>query len=367
MKKILIINPFGIGDVLFTTPAIEAVKKKFPESFINYLCCEKSAPILKNNPQINKLFFYTRGDLKKIRKKSYWQYIKVFFKACREISSEKFDLAIDLSMVNQYSFLLWLLGVRQRWGFDYKGRGLFLTRKVKFDGFTSKHVVDYYKDLLLHFNIEEFEGKLRFYTSKDDENFAREFLKENDVEKNDILIGIAPFGGASWGPDAANKQWPAENFVSLIKEIISQYRAKVFLFGRSEDENSLDDFNEVILKEAGVINAVGKTNLGQLAALISECKLFIANDSGPLHIACAREVPTISIFGPVDEKVYGPVGDKNKNFIVTAEIECRPCYKNFNKPVCQNMNCLMQIKTDAVLRIVDKLIKKLEIKEKNKT
>lgn len=365
MKKILIINPFGIGDVLFTTPVIEAVKKKFPNSFIGYLCNEKSAPILENNPHVDKMFFYTRGDLKRIRQKSQLKYLKAFFNACRQITREKFDLAIDLSMVNQYSLLLWLMGVKQRWGFDYKGRGLFLTDKIKFDGFINKHVVDYYEDLLLHFKIDAFEKKLKFYTSLNDEKFVEKLLKQNKITSDDILIGIAPFGGASWGPDAANKQWPAENFLALIDELLKNFKVKVILFGRSEDRTNLADFERVISKER-VVDAVGKTTLGQLAVLIAKCKVFISNDSGPLHIACAQEVPTISIFGPVDETVYGPVGGKNENLIIVSEVKCRPCYKDFKKPVCQRMDCLKTINVDMVVKNIEKLIIKVKSKEINR-
>ncbi len=68
MKRILVVNPFGIGDVLFTTPIIWALKKKYPDSFIAYLCNSQAAPLLQHNPAINELLFYSRGDFKKIKK-----------------------------------------------------------------------------------------------------------------------------------------------------------------------------------------------------------------------------------------------------------------------------------------------------------
>ncbi len=361
MKKILIINPFGVGDVLFTTPVISALKKKFPDSFIGYLCQKQTAAILENHPLVDKLFIYTRGDLKQIKKKSYWAYIKMLLKGINKIQSERFDLAIDLSMVSQYSFLLWLLGVKQRFGFDYKRRGIFLTNKLRVNGFGGKHVIEYYFDLLKLLKVREMSKKLKFYTALKDRQYVDNFLAKNNVRKFDILIGIAPFGGASWGKDARSKQWPDERFAGIMRGLLRDYACKIVIFGTNKNVDDCAIFKDV-LKSENVVNAIGKTSLGQLAAMIGKCSLFISNDSGPMHIACAKEVDTISIFGPVDENVYGPVGQSARHEIIKANIECRPCYKNFKKPDCSNIACLDEISEDMVLDVIRKIMKTKEKK-----
>ncbi len=365
MKKILIINPFGVGDVLFTTPVIKAIKKKFPDSFIGYLCQRQTAPILENHPLVDKLFLYTRGDLKQARKKSYLEYVKMLFLGINKIRDEKFDLAVDLSMVSQYSLLLWLLGVKQRFGFDYKKRGLFLTHKLPINGLGQKHVIEYYHDLLRLLEINEFDSELKFYTALADRQFADNFLIKNAVNGQDILIGIAPFGGGSWGEDAGSKQWPDERFVRLITDLLNAYECKIIIFGTKKNADDCAIFKKA-LSNKDVLNAIGRTTLGQLAALIGKCSLFISNDSGPMHIACAKEVDTISIFGPVDESVYGPVGKTARHEIVKANIKCRPCYKNFKKPDCKNMDCLKAISEEMVLDAVEKVLKAKKIKRSNR-
>ena len=365
MKKILIINPFGIGDVLFSTPVIKALKNKFPDSFIGYLCQKQTAPILENHPLVDRLFLYTRGDLKQARKKSYPGYVKMLLLGINEIKNEKFDLAIDLSMVSQYSFLLWLLGVKQRFGFDYKGRGLFLTNKLLIDGLRQKHVIEYYYDLLKLLEVKEFKRELKFYTALADRQFADNFLIKNKVTENDILIGIAPFGGGSWGEDAGCKQWPDERFLCLIKDLLSAYKCKIIIFGAKKNKDDCAVFKEVFFNK-NVVNAIGRTTLGQLAALIGKCSLFISNDSGPMHIACAKDVDTVSIFGPVDESVYGPVGKTARHEIVKANIECRPCYKNFKKPNCKNMDCLEAIREEMVLDAIEKVFMAKKIKRSSR-
>lgn len=365
MKKILIINPFGVGDVLFTTPVINAIKKKFPDSFIGYLCQKQTGVILENHPFVDKLFFYTRGDLKQVRKKSYFKYLKILLSGINKIRNENFDLAVDLSMVSQYSFLLWFIGVKYRIGFDYKRRGFFLNHKLKITGLREKHVIEYYSDLLKLLNIKEINKKLKFYTALKDRQYVDNFLLKNKVNNKDVLIGIAPFGGGSWGKDARSKQWADEKFSVLMSTLLSNYDCKIIIFGVQRNVDDCAIFKDVFSNKK-VVNAVGKTKLGQLAAMIGKCSLFISNDSGPMHIACAKDVATISIFGPVDESVYGPVGQGVVHKIIKADIECRPCYKNFKKPECNNIACLDEISVDMVLDEVKKILKLKKIKRSKK-
>ncbi|MBU1045129.1 MAG: lipopolysaccharide heptosyltransferase II [Candidatus Omnitrophica bacterium] len=355
--RIIIINPFGIGDVLFTTPVISALRKKFPDSFIAYLCNRANAPILENNPGIDKLFFFSRGDFKKIRRESLFKYLKAFIQALLTIRKQKFDLAIDLSMVMQYSFVLWLLGVRKRYGFDYKKRGRFLTNKIPVQAFENKHVVDYYFDLLSLLEIKDFKRDLSFFLSADDQQWADNFLKKHKIDNSNLLIGLAPFGGLSWGVDAENKQWPIASYAFVAEQTIKKHKATIVLFGTKKDLPKTKIFNK-ISNNNYLINCVGQTSMGQLAALIDKCKLFISNDSGPLHIACALNVKTVSIYGPVDENVYGPVGDSELHNIVCADIDCRPCYQNFKKPECATMDCLQSLDKQKVLMEVEKQLLK---------
>lgn len=359
--KILIINPFGLGDVLFSTPVITALKKKFPHSYIAFICNSSAAPILKNNSDIDQLLFYSRGDFKKIRRESFGKYLKALIQAVLKIRKIKFDFVIDLSMVMQYSLVLWFLGVPKRYGFDYKKRGRFLTDKISVQSFSGKHVVDYYADLLKIIGINDFDRNLKFCLSLDDEQWADNYLKQHRINPDDLVVGLAPFGGLSWGKDAEHKQWPINSYFFVAKQIIEKCKAKVILLGTKNDLEKTDIFNQ-LSKNSALINAVGQTSLSQLAALLNKCKLFIGNDSGPLHIACALAIKTVSVYGPVDENVYGPVGDSQLHQTVCENIACRPCYLNFKKPVCQTMNCLQMLDKQKVLDAVEKSIAQLSSK-----
>ena len=358
MKKILVVNPFGIGDVLFTTPVVRVLKQKFPGSYIAFLCNRRSGSVLVNNPGIDELFFFTRGDLKEERKISYFRYLRKLVFAVWKLWSKRFDLVVDLSLVNQYSVIFWLVGIKERWGIDYKGRGRFLTKKISIPGFSGKHVIDYYRELMEYAGILGFENKTELFLSAADRSWADNFLRENNINRSKIKIfGIAPFGGESWGVDAKLKQWPSERFTETARRILKNYPAKIIFFGTKNDFAEAELMKND-LSSPDVLNVSGKTSLGQLAAMISECDLFISNDCGPMHMACALGVKTVSLFGPVDDKVYGPIGGKLRHQVAAGNIACRPCYADFRKPLCGDPRCMREVMVDQVYKLIEGLNEK---------
>ncbi|GAG34740.1 unnamed protein product, partial [marine sediment metagenome] len=124
--RILIVNPFGIGDVLFSTPMISNLKIAHPESYIGYICNIRAKEALYNNPQINEIFVFEKDEYRNLWRQSKFKCIKKFITFYIKIKKKNFDLAIDLSLGHQYSLFLWLIGVRKRIGYNYRNRGRFL-------------------------------------------------------------------------------------------------------------------------------------------------------------------------------------------------------------------------------------------------
>lgn len=347
-QRILVVNPFGVGDVLFTTPVLRSLKAAYPGCRIAYLCNEQVAALLRHNPCVDELLFFSRGDFKKLRKQSAFRHAGRLLQAIATLRQRRFDLAVDLSLVSHYSFGLRLLGVPVRWGFDYRGRGRSLTHKVSLDGFRSRHVTDYYADLLRAMGITPGEPCTELFLSPEDAPWAERFLSEQKIRADKPLIGIAAFGGASWGPQAHRKQWPAERFAAAARTLGKETGATLLLFGVENERAACEQLSAVIAATP-VVNAAGKTTLGQLAGLIQRCDLVLANDGGPAHIAAALGVKCVSIFGPVDEKVYGPAAGSRGQRAMSAAISCRPCYQQFRAPDCPALRCLEAVSVAEVL------------------
>lgn len=358
MNRYLFINPFGIGDVLFTTPVVRAIKNRYPRSFMGYWCNERVEGILKNNRTIDKTFALSRGDLKRICELSKFEALKRFFGLLRSIRKEKFEVALDFSLDHRYALLAKLLGIKKRIGFNYKKRGFFLTDKIDIEGYSKKHVVEYYLDLLKFLDIEPASYKLELAVEAAVKTKVSNLLAACGVAKEDLVAVIAPAGGVSWGSSAAIKHWPARKFARLSERLNKELRLKVLLVGDAAERG----ITEVVAMSAAaeVIDWAGKTTLEELAAVIERSDIFIANDGGPLHMAAALGKKTVSFFGPVDPKVYGPYPpDPARHIVLRRELECSPCYQNFRFSGClKDKECLNAIEVEEAFGAVKKLLEK---------
>lgn len=354
-KKILLINPFGIGDVLFTTPIIHTLKDTFPQIKIGYLCNRRTAPILENNPYIDSIFVYERDEFETIKKKSFFAWFKQIIAFLNQIKNEHFDLGFDFSLNTQYGFFSWYAGIKERIGYDFKKRGRFLTKKIKLSGYSHKHIVEYYAGLLKFLGLELKYKNLELYLKEEDKIRIEEVLAKASIGNSDLLVGIIPGAGASWGKDSHLKHWPPENFSKLADKIIENYQAKIIIMG--------DFFEQEMAKKViknmyyGAIDLSGKTSIGEFAALLSKMKLIITNDGGPLHMSVALGIKSISIFGPVNEMVYGPYPSSQNHIVIKKDIPCRPCYKKFRMPEClRNRECINYISVEEVFNEVKSLL-----------
>jgi ADP-heptose:LPS heptosyltransferase len=180
-------------------------------------------------------------------------------------------------------------------------------------------------------------------------------LQRAGVRFDARIVGIAGGAGASWGKEAAMKHWPAVKFAQLADAITDTFGAQVVLLGDASEK----PIAEVITKMARstVIDLCGKTSLSEFAGIVSFLDLLITNDGGPLHMAVALGVKAVSIFGPVDERVYGPYPESADHRVVTSAIDCRPCYRNFRMPLCpRERECVKSIGVNEVFSVVKEVI-----------
>jgi len=351
-RKILLINIFGIGDVLFTTPLISNIKENLPECFIGYVCNKRTAPILASNPKINKVFVFEKDEYRGLLRKSKIDFFKKICSTIKEIRSENFDTLIDVSLNSQVNFFTRFTGIPERIGFNYKNRSPFLTKKVELKSYESKHVVDYYLELLQGLGFSIKNHNLEIFPSAEDSREISDLLAKNGIKSNDKLIAVIPGGGASWGKDAVHKRWSAEKYAQLSDKIIENSGGKVILLG---DQNEKDLCRNIASSmNQKPLDLSGELSILKLAAILKKCRFAIVNDGGPLHIAVAAGVKTVSIFGPVDENVYGPYPSMG-HFVVIKDIACRPCYRRFRLAQCEHHKCL-DISVLDVFKKTEKLL-----------
>lgn len=355
--RILLINPFGIGDCLFTTPVVAAMKSAYPDSYIGYWSNQRVGEILKANPKINIVFPLSRGDIKRFYGNSLIAQVKQIFSLYGKIKRERFDISLDFSLDHRYGLLAKLAGIRRRIGIDYKNRGRFLTEKLKIDGYQDKHIVEYYLQLLPFLNIKASTSHLELFIEDSAKKWAKSFLENSGVDEAKTLIGLCPGAGESWGKDASFKRLEPKKFAKACDWAIEHLSAKVVLFGNKQDEEACAEVYQAIAQKSSVIKAYPDFTLSQFSALLQRCKLLLTNDGGPLHMAVALGLKSISIFGPVSEVVYGPYPMSDRHIAIKADCNCRPCYQNFRFPQChQERRCLTDISAQRIFDALERLL-----------
>jgi heptosyltransferase-2 len=200
------------------------------------------------------------------------------------------------------------------------------------------------------------DKEMELFVGAADKAWARDFLAKNGISDKDEVCGVIPGCGASWGKDANYRRWSPWKFAEVADHVSMTYGYKTLVFGEGSESSVCDDVTANM--KAPSTQVCGKTTIGQLAALLDRCSIILTNDGGPSHMSVALKKNVVAIFGPVNEKIYGPYPPSKKHIAVTSHEPCRPCYKNFKYSKCTTFDCLKNIKPKDVILAADTLLKK---------
>jgi lipopolysaccharide heptosyltransferase II len=319
-KKILLIRLDHIGDLLMTTPAIHVLKLRFPESSLSLLASPSSLPIIAGNPEINRVFpfrvpWYDGGRAQRFSPREYMRLL-------RQLRREHFDAAIDFrGDFRVLWFFSFLGGAKQRVGFADLGGEFLLTRSFPYD--ETWHFVETNLALVNCLDGPPAPPGIQYFmkASPEDAAYIERLLSDLGMSASDRIIGIHPATIPHW----RLKRWPSERFAALADALIKREGVKIVLTGGEDDTTELTQVVSAMQERAWVI--AGKTSLSQLAELIRRYRLFISNDTGPMHIAVAVQTPLVAIFGPTDPRRSGPYGNPELFRVVRHGVPCKhPCF-----------------------------------------
>jgi len=341
IDKILIIMVGGIGNMIFFTPALKALRKAYPLSTISFLLGPYGAEkVIEDSNLVDKKIVVEPEKYKGVMGQ---------IRLIRQLRREKFYLSITSTGTNplKSGLLCYLAGIKYRLGENIKGKDFFYNLKVPFD--KNSHEAESNISLVQKLDIKVEDKSLYIYRSSEDKNFARRFFANNDLEGK-LVIGMHPGSGIH---QAGFKRWPKKRFAQLADRLVDNYDAKIILFGGPEEISLADDINKLMSTKP--LTMTGKTTLSLAAALIEKCSLFISNDSGLSHAACAVNTPTIAIYGPTNHKRTGLYSDSS--ILIRKDISCGPCYTG--KPIhCSHMECFNLITVKDVIEKVEKQLNK---------
>ncbi len=337
-KKILIIQPDHIGDVLLATPMIRALRQRFPESKLDILVGSWAEDIVVNNPDVDEVIVFNFNQFKRGRQSDPEKW-DTFFK----VRSNKYDLAVMARSRNKLiRWFAWAAGIPNRIGFEVPGKDGLLTLKVKQKD-PREHVVRRNLRIAEALGAATNDPKLVLKTSRESDKWAQNLVA--DLPRP--LLGINP------GAGTPAKQWPAARFNELARKLQAEYQGTIITTGGPGDVELVKRVSRDIVP-APIITA-GKSSLLELAALGKQLDLYISNDSGPMHIVAAMGTPVIDLHSGTDyPSMWRPWGDQHTVLTHADDCDKSPCFKT----ECDYFNhgCLERIEVNDVVQATGKYL-----------
>jgi heptosyltransferase II len=339
-KRILIIRPDAIGDVVLTVPAILAIREKFPEAHIAVLMSDYTRDLLAGHPAINEII---HDDLDRGKIKNLSQY----FNFVGKLRAKKFDLSVHFYNEFPYALAALLAGIPRRLGDTSKTpAGWLYNLKVRQNwGNLTRHEVEHNLNLVRPIVGEGIRPEIKLYPPAAAQEAVGRLFKENQIVDSDLKIGI------HLGTGGTARVWLPQRFAKIADALQTNFGAKVILTGSAKEEKLGHEVET--LCRTRPINLVGKTkNLSEFMALYSRLNLYIGRDTGPMHLAAAFKVPVVALF---IEKFFKPTewGPWLTRHVVirkktSCRLVCRPSRCRYNY-------CLTEISPEEVMAAVKTL------------
>jgi heptosyltransferase I len=351
--QILLIRLRLIGDVVFTTPAVGALRRKFPAARITYLVESPAEPVVRHHPEIDEVIVVERPrGLARLR---------YDLSLAQRLRARHFDLVIDFHGGPRSGFLTWATRAPQRIGYDLPGRGWCYTTQVAWTRslVPPRHSVLNQWALLEPLGIEPPDRARDAVTMPLDPEAVRrvdERLAAAGIDRTARIIVMHVSAGNPF------RRWPASSFASAAAMLAAEDSARhvIITSGPSESaaaEAVAADARTMAGVAAPQIVRTGEFDLAELRALVDRAALYIGGDSGPLHIAATTHTPIVALFGPTLPDRSMPWRDTSIGAIAVdaGDLPCRPCHQR--RCVPGDFRCLTAISPTMVVKAAEQLLR----------
>jgi heptosyltransferase-2 len=303
VHRIMVRSTNWVGDAVMTTPAMADVRRAFPEAEIVVIANPLVAQLFTCHPDCDRVLVYD--------KKGPHAGMAGLWRFSRALREENFDLAILLQNAIEAAVMAFLAGVPRRVGYRTDARGWLLTHGVAVGPEQKRlHHTEYYRFMLRQFIATQGDGRLRLTCNAEETAWALHTLGDGG------LVAINP--GAAYG---SAKRWLPERFAEVADSLHREFGLRVVLTGGPAEQEIGRDIEQAI--QAPVLNLIGKTSIRQMMAVLASCRLVVTNDSGPMHVAAAFDIPIVAVFGPTDHSTTSPWSKNSR--IVRKATACAPC------------------------------------------
>lgn len=333
--SVLVIRPDHLGDVLVSTPALHALRNRFPRARLVCAVGPWGAAALAGNPDVDEIVPVALPWL--IRSGRVWTAWPALARTLWRLRCRRFDLSVDLQPGSRGLWVSWLIGARRRVGYGHKGGGFFLTDRVPWTG--DAHAID------LALRVAEFLGaprvdrRPRLAVGPEARREAERLLAEAVPSGPGPLVGVGPSSGRQ------GLLWPAELWREACADLVRRHAARLVFLGGADAGPLVQDIRAGLPGLHGSL--VGRTTVDTLAAVLARLAALVTQDSGVRHVAAAAGTPVVFLRPGADSfVVWGPDGPEQ--VMLRHEVPCSPCGAEARCPL-GHVDCLRKIVPEAVV------------------
>lgn len=346
LKNILIIKLSSIGDVVHALPFLEALKKCYPGSKIDWLVEEEASRVISGHPAINRIILSGRKRWQKeiLNPLNILRVSSEAIRFYRQLTLSSYDIVVDLQGLFRSGFLTALSRGKRKTGMCGAREGAsFFLKEAPVPVDYEQHAIDRYLKVAEYLGCNTDNPKGEIPVLAEDKKLADSIFATFPEAKK--IIAVNPI--AKW----ETKLWSSDKFSELAGKLQKETDSLIIFTGSRQDRPVIEE----IIKKAGarqneIVNLAGRTNLKELAYLYSGCSVLVCTDTGPMHIAAAMGCRVVALFGPTSPLRTGPYGKDHR--IIRSGIDCSPCFKKD----CDSTKCMEDITVDAVCEAVRDII-----------
>jgi len=327
-KNILLVRTDRIGDVVLSLPLAGAIKEKFPNCKVTFLVKSYTLDLVKDHPFVDEVLTLDEPNG-----------VPEIFQNVRKIKSKKFDSCIIVYPTFRIALILFLTRIKNRIGTGYRSYSFFFTKKIyEHRKYAERHELQYNLNLLKVFGIEKAlnlgEADFNIHLTEEGKQEVQNFLTENQIDQTKPLVIIHPGSGGS------AVDLPIAKMKRLIEKL-STLGTTIFITGNESEQ----EICRSLVVNPKTLNVAGRFSLATLTALIEKSSIFIANSTGPLHIAAALNKYVVGFYPKIDAcsvRRWGPFTEKR--VIFEPALDCRNC----TRKQCEELHCMDTISIDEV-------------------
>jgi heptosyltransferase-1 len=335
VANILIVRLSAIGDIIFASPLIHALRQGYPEARICWLAQPECKSLLERHPELDEVIVWPRGEWHRLWRarqlRKLWRELSHFR---RILHDHRFDLALDVQGLMKSGFLAWLSGASRRIGLGSREGSRWLMSEVFEKGGDPRGIGSEYHQFARDLGLPVAVFEMQIGLEDADRAKAADLVVEHGLETGYVVI--CPF------TTRPQKHWFEASWRDLIDAVSRKWRLPVVMLGGPGDLKASAEID--CGTTARVLNLVGETSLRQAAAIIAGAGLVVGVDTGLTHMGIAMGRPTLCLFGST--RPYLDTGTENARVIYHA-LECSPCRR---KPTCDGLfDCMRGITAEEVV------------------